>query len=280
MTESFRTWLYAPGDRPDRCIKALASEADQVIWDLEDAVREPDKLAARETLVKLLVQEPLTRMPWIRLNALDTPWGTDDLLALSEAFGTRTPRWVIPKTTRATIETLRCLGMVGEWLLIIESAAGLRDVWQMARPWQISGVTRLAFGSLDYRNDIGALETPDESELTMPRSLLVWASRVWGWPAPIDAVYPAIEDGEAIRTSAWRGRSLGMAGKMVIHPRQISPVQEAYAPTDQEIAWARDVLRAAEGGGAVKVQGEMVDRPVIERARRLIRDAGLSQDAE
>ncbi|MDA8206061.1 MAG: CoA ester lyase [Thermaerobacter sp.] len=268
-----RTWLYAPGDRPDRCLKALASPADQVIWDLEDAVTPDAKLAAREIIGELL-RRPLARTPWIRINSMDTVWGEEDVRVLARAYEKVEPRIVVPKmNTGAAARLAELSGVVAHWLLIVETAQGLLDALHSPRPWSLPGAARLAFGALDYRNDIGAVEMEDESELTVPRSLLALVSRGWGWPGPIDAVLPDIEDPDRVERSARRGRSLGMAGKMIVHPAQIAPVHRAFGPTDDERVWAQEVLAAAGSAGAVKVRGAMVDRPIIEQARRILESA-------
>lgn len=268
MAESYRTWLFAPGDHPERCLKALATKADQVIWDLEDAVAVDAKLSARKVLADLLATD-LSRVPWIRVNGLNTAWGRDDLTTLKKAFGHHMPRFVLPKATRTSVQEIR--EHTAQWLLIVETAQGIADLLDVAHAWPVSGVARLSFGALDYRNEMDARETADEAELLFPRSLMVLASKVWKWPAPIDAVFPDIEDQAAVRRSAERARNLGMPGKMVIHPRQIAAVHEAYAPSLEEEAWARTVLDAAESTtGVVKIRGRMVDRPVIEWARKIL----------
>lgn len=269
MAERFRTWLYAPGDRPDRCQKAMASLADQVIWDLEDAVSPEHKVRARDAVIKLL-RDRHPRRAWVRVNALNTEWGRDDLEELARIMGPDL-RVVLPKATYEAGEEIYRRGYGGEWLFIIETAQGLADVMEVKQPWPCDrGRVRFAFGALDYRNDIGALETEDEWELAFPRSLLAVDSRAWGWHGPIDAVFPGISNDEAVRAAARRARALGMAGKMIIHPQQISPVHQAYRPTTEEVGWAHDVVNASQQAGAVKVRGSMVDRPVLERARQIL----------
>lgn len=277
MLERFRTWLYAPGDRPDRCRKAMATHADQVIWDLEDAVSEDRKTFARDTVTALL-KEPFARKPWVRVNGWDTEWGLKDFERLHGVLGNHL-RVVVPKATLKVAQALQEYGFSGEWLFIIETAQGLADVMDMKTPWPVNGQARFAFGALDYRNDMGALETADEVEITLPRSLLVLASRVWGWLAPIDAVFPGIADGDAVEASSRRARVLGMAGKMIIHPQQIAPVHRAYAPRPEDVDWAEEVMKAAQSAGAVKVRGAMVDRPVIERARQILKETNEGGEA-
>jgi citrate lyase subunit beta/citryl-CoA lyase len=276
MPERTRSWLFAPADRPDRCLKALAGAADQVIWDLEDAVAPEAKEEARRTVRELLRQtagEP--RVPWIRVNGLFTPWGPEDLLSLQDAVSDARARWLVPKADARTVgrlEAWRREGKVrGQWLLLVETARGLDDLARAERPWLAGDAVRLAFGALDYQADLGAGPVgPDEAELAVPRHLMARRSRVFGWPAPIDAVYPGYRDPEGLRAAAERARRFGFAGKMVIHPDQIGPVHEAFTPTAEERAWAERVLAASRAGGVATVDGAMVDRPVVERARQIL----------
>lgn len=269
MTERYRTWLHAPGDRPYRCLKALVSGADQAIWDLEDAVYVAAKVTARKLVAELLCGN-LPRVPWVRINGLDTAWGEDDFKSLVGIFANRVPRFVIPKATVAIAQKVADFGVDGERLYIVETASGVADLMNAVRPWPSLGSARLAFGALDYRNDIRALETPDESELLFARSLLVVTSRQWGWPAPIDSAFPNISQGVGLKGSTQRGRALGMGGKMIIHPDQIRSVHEVYAPTAEELSRAERVLAATSSKGVVQVDGIMVDRPIIEQARQVL----------
>jgi citrate lyase subunit beta/citryl-CoA lyase len=276
MAERVRSWLFSPADRPDRCLKALASEADQVIWDLEDAVAPEVKEDARRAVRDLLARTADSpRVPWVRVNGLFTPWGAEDLLSLQDAVSDARARWLVPKAdarTVARLEAWRAEGRIrGQWLLLVETARGLDDLARAERPWLAGEAVRLAFGALDYQADLGAAAPgPDETELIVPRHLLTRRSRVFGWPAPVDAVYPAYRDPEGLRAAAERARRFGFAGKMVIHPDQIGPVHAAFSPTPAEREWAERVLAASRAGGAAAVDGAMVDRPVVERARQIL----------
>ncbi len=269
MMEPSRTWLFAPGDHPERCLKAVNSQADQVIWDLEDGVDASKKKEARKSLADLLAK-PLPRIPWIRINCPATPWARDDMEILARAHAHKMPKWVISKSTRKSVREVLQWGFPGQWLFIVETAQGVADLLDMNRPWDAGGSARLALGALDYRNDIGAFPTEEEAELAVPRTLLVLASRLWDWPPPIDAVYPFIDDVEGMEYRARRARQGGMGGVMIIHPRQIPAVHQAYEPSSDEIAWAQQVMAAAANSGAIRVEGMMVDRPVVERARRIL----------
>ena len=276
--ERFRSWLFAPGDSLDKCLKATQSAADQVIWDLEDAVSNGRKLQARQNVITLLEQLPASaHTPWIRINALDTSWGINDLVSVASAFSSRKPRWVIPKADQSSPIILQRIAeqkqlREGEWVLLIESAQGFWDLLHAQSSWRIPGSCRLAFGALDYIHDIGATGLTDSSVLVVPQTLLVWTSRVWHWPAPVDSVFSSIHDVMELGDSARKARAMGMAGKMVIHPAQIDPVNNAFLPSMQDYQWATSVIKAMESQGVTLVGGAMVDRPVLERARQILEE--------
>lgn len=270
-----RSWLFAPADNPHRCEKALASAADQVIWDLEDAVAPAHKEAARLSLGRLLVRrDGALPRAWIRINSPLSEWGEADLGFLSErgALG----RLVVPKADAASIDRLGGRVREGHWLLVLESARGL---WDLARGLLRSppGVSvRLAFGALDYALDLGIEPTGGaQAELLHARSEIVYLSRAQGYAPPVDSVHPGLADPKAVEMSARSGRAMGFAGKLAIHPAQIAPIHDAFAPDAERVAWARRVMAAvALGAGTVQVDGAMVDRPVIEQARRVLSASG------
>lgn len=262
--EHYRSWLFSPGDVPERCLKAIQTHADQVIWDLEDGVAAARKDAARDMLAHLLAELPGPQIPWIRIN---------DLADLAD-FGPH-PRWVVPKMDQKRFEQLRQRALSPrqhrEWLFIIESARGLWDLAHSATPWDLAGdPVRLAFGSLDYLNDLGAHTSPEEIELLGPRTLLPWISRAWNWPSPIDTVYPYLDNEAGFILSTQRGRTMGFEGRMIIHPQQIAPANQIFSPSEAERQWAEQIIAQSALIGAVRVHGEMVDRPVLERARRIL----------
>lgn len=277
MNTSDRTWLFSPADVPERCIKALNSGADHVIWDLEDGVSADHKDIARDTLRRLL---PISadREPWVRIQMLN------DVRELAPIAAR--PRWVVPKANGATFEQLQQIVADNphpnrEWLLIIESAGGLWDLLHAREPWRLGlDHVRLAVGTLDFINDIQGQPTTEETELWGIRSVLPWVSRAWEFPPPIDGVYPAMEDVPGLIASTVRARACGFAGRMIIHPRQIAPVHTTYRPSEAERQWATTVLSAATGSGAVRIAGQMVDSPVIERARRIQAQAAQYADRE
>lgn len=259
-----------PATRPELVAKALASGADLVVVDLEDAVAADDKTAARRIVAGL----PALPDVVVRCNSPSSPDGQADLQML------RSRSWagglVLPKVESAD-EVAEVVGAVGgsvAVLALIESAVGLCRAGEIAAA---EGVVRLAFGAVDYQRD---LDLPDDEQgLDHPRSVLAVQSRVAGLPAPVDGPVLALDDDEVLRASARRARVLGMRGKFCIHPRQVRAVNEAFSVTVAELAWARTIVRAAEaqGAGVLRVEGQMVDRPVVERARRMLGELGLDR---
>ena len=266
MSPSPRSYLFVPADRPERIAKALASGADAVIVDLEDAVAPAAKDAAREALRGWLAQAD--RRVVVRINGVDTPWfGADRALCRDAGVAAV----MLPKAERAGD-----LAFEGKPVLpLIETAVGIDALREIA---SAPGVERLVFGSIDFQLDLGI--EGDGEELLLFRSQLVLASRLAGLAPPVDGVSPAIDDTAALQANALRARRLGFGAKLCIHPRQVDVVNRALGPSDEELAWARRVLEASEkaGGAAVAVDGRMVDRPVILRAQALLRQGnGIAQ---
>jgi len=257
------TWLFVPGNRPARFAKARSSGADQVILDLEDAVNATDKETARLAVADWLAS---TGSGVVRINAPGTEWHDDDVASLAGLpglAGVMVPRADDPAVLTEVRQRLGGCDLVA----LLESAYAIHHAVEIA---ECPAVDRLAFGSMDFALDIDSAET-DEA-LLFGRSALVVASRIGGKPAPIDGVTASIGDDDAVRLAARRSRELGFGAKMCIHPTQIAPTAEAFRPTAAEIAWATDILAAAEATGtaAIAVAGAMVDRPVLDRARRII----------
>ncbi|WP_326810141.1 CoA ester lyase [Streptomyces scopuliridis] len=273
MRFSERTMLFVPGDRPERFAKAASSGADAVLLDLEDAVPEGNKAQAREASVAWLAHSP----GLVRVNAVSTPWHADDLAALAALPEATALRGVVlPKSSTApqvatVIERLPHRMPV---LALVENAIGLREAAAIAG---LPQVARMLFGSIDYALDTGITPSePDEPELLWARSALVNASRAAGLPAPLDGVFTHLDDLEALESSSRRSRALGFGGRLCVHPRQIATVHRAWQPGDDEIRWARRVVRAGgdSNGAAVRVDGQMVDLPLLRRARHVLSLAG------
>lgn len=258
-----RSYLFVPADRPERFAKALASRADAVIVDLEDAVAPQAKAAARDALARWLVQghEPV----WLRINSVDTEWFTADL-RLCGAPGVAGV--MLPKAERRTdLARISDAAPARPLLPLIETAAGFNALRELTH---CPGVQRLAFGSIDFQLDLGI--AGDNEELLFFRSQLVLASRLGGLAAPVDGVSTGINDTAQLQADTARARRLGFGAKLCIHPAQVRLVNEAFSPSTTEIAWAERVLEAAAqaGGAAVAVDGKMVDKPVLLRAQALL----------
>jgi len=259
-----RSLLFVPGSRPERFAKAVAAGASRVIVDLEDAVGPHDKDAARDAVrAWLSPQQPVV----LRINAADTSWFADDLALCAHAGVSAV---MLPKAEQPLVAEVVRAG-ARSVIALMESAAAFATLGLLA---SAPGVERLAFGSIDFQGDLG-MRDATEDDLLAFRSALVLASRAAGIGAPIDGVTAALDDEARLREDVMRARRLGFCGKLCIHPRQVAVVNALFAPTADELAWARRVLDATRnaGGNAVSVDGRMVDRPVVLRAEAILREA-------
>jgi len=267
--ESAVTALFVPGDRPERFGKACEAGPGLVIIDLEDAVASDSRPAAREAAAAFLSSPAASaRVPvLVRINAAGTPDFALDVAALAALPAGALPGVVLAKAEDPrVVDTVRAaLGDV-PIIPIVESARGLASAEALAAA---AGVVRLAFGALDFSLDLDC--APDDAVLLPARSRIVLASRLADRAAPLDSPSTAIADEAVVRDAAARARALGFGGQLCIHPSQVRVVEAAFAPTEAEIEWARRVVGAE--GGAARVDGRMVDRPVTERARRLLERA-------
>lgn len=257
------TALFVPGDRPDRFAKALASGADVVIVDLEDAVGPADKSAASDNVRAALAAGRSRIM--VRINPPGTSWYADDL-DLIAAFGPEDGLVgvVIAKAESADqVSAVRARAREDvDIVALIESAVGVHAVHEIAA----SGTDRLALGAIDLALD---LDSTSETLLDQVRFQLTLASRVAELPPPLDTPSVEIRDLGAVAESAQRARAFGFGGKLCIHPAQLAAVKAAFVPTASEVSWAELVL-TADTHATTQVDGIMVDRPVIERARRIL----------
>ncbi|WP_031470599.1 HpcH/HpaI aldolase/citrate lyase family protein [Sciscionella sediminilitoris] len=253
--EAATTFLFVPGDRPDRFDKVTASGADVAILDLEDAVGPQDKDVAREHIRVWLAAGG---QAMVRINAAGTPWFDADL---DLAYSQQAPV-MLPKAEKLdVVASLSGLSV----LPLVETAAGVANV---ARLCAAPGVVRLAFGSVDLAAQLGVAHD-DPVALDHARARLVLASAAAGIAAPIDGVTTNLREDSATSHDARHARRLGFRGKLCVHPRQLEAVRAAFAPTADELAWARRVTAAA-GTSAAAIDGEMVDKPIVDRARRLL----------
>lgn len=268
-----RSFLFVPATRPERFAKALASGADAVIIDLEDAVAPGEKAQARQLLAQAWASLAMTGRArvLVRVNAGNTAWHGDDLNLLG---GLGVAGVVLSKAEHAAqlSHVAAVLGPACVLVPLIESVAGLDAADALARCPQ---VLRLAFGNLDFQADAGLICGPDEAELTAVRLAVLLASRRALLPSPIDGVTAATQDTAQLARALLRCRSGGFGAKLCIHPSQVAAVNAAFTPSPAEIDWARRVLAASEaaGGGVVSLDGRMVDTPVLLLAQRTLAHA-------
>jgi citrate lyase subunit beta/citryl-CoA lyase len=265
-----RSFLFVPATRPERFAKALASGADAVIIDLEDAVAPADKLAARQMLAQAWPGLSATERARVllRVNASATVWHGDDLTLLGQ-LGVASV--MLPKAESAAhlAHVAGALGSACALLPLIESVAGLDAADALAHSPQ---VLRLAFGNLDFQADAGMTCGPDEPELTAVRLAVVLASRRAQLASPVDGVTPGTHDTAQLERDVLRSRRGGFGAKLCIHPSQVALVNQAFTPSPVELDWARRVQAAFDsaGGGVFSLDGRMVDAPVLRLAQQTL----------
>jgi citrate lyase subunit beta / citryl-CoA lyase len=268
------TWLYVPGDRPDRFAKAVASGADVVIIDLEDAVAPVRKDEARANAVAYLRARTGGAVAvHVRVNDLATERGRDDLAAVGElADAVR-----VPKVDSAAV--LDAVTGAPAYALL-ESAAGIVNAREIAVHPRAAGV---ALGEQDLAAE---LSITDETAMNHLRLQVVLAAAAAGLPPVPLSVYPDVKDEAGLVASCRAGRSLGLFGRTAIHPRQIPVIRRAFRPTEEEAARAAEIVEAVEraeeaGIGAIALpDGRFADAPIVARARRTLALARQLADAQ
>ena len=267
-----RSFLFVPANRPERFVKALASGADAVIIDLEDAVPVADKAAARENLASVLIgftAHERARLV-LRINASGTLWHDEDLRALGTAMPALAGVMLAKaETVESLLRVANAVGPTCALIPLVESVAGLDAADALALAPQ---VLRLAFGNLDFQADAGMACGPDEAELVPVRLALALASRRANRVAPVDGVTPGLQEYAQLEIDVQRSRRSGFGAKLCIHPSQVAIVNAAFAPTAGELDWAQRVLQAFElaGGGVFSLDGRMIDAPVLRLAQQTL----------
>jgi citrate lyase subunit beta / citryl-CoA lyase len=269
-----RSLLFAPGDDERKLDKAAAAGAHGVIADLEDGVAPSAREAARASIEAAFAGDPRGLLRCVRINPPDSPDHERDLELVR---GLPEIAIVLPKASPAGLADLPATAPV---IAIVESAAGLDGARELAAH---EAVEALALGNLDLSADLGLRPRRDGMELLAPRAMLVLVSAVAGIRAPFDGVHADFRDEAGLREEVELGASLGMRGKLCIHPAQVAAVNEGFAPSQPELAWARAVLEEAEaagreGRGVAVLDGAMIDAPVIRRARALLEGESTEVD--
>jgi len=275
IVKAFRSLLFVPANRPERFAKAIAAGPDAICIDLEDAVPPHEKANARPALMDWLVKRG--RQPCavgVRINGLNTLDGFRDVVAMADD-GVRPDFIMVPKAYAASaLDDLReALGLarsagasVPLWA-VVESVAGLRAAAELAKACgQTGGVL---FGGADFSAEIGT--AMGWEALFHARSTLAVQCRM---PPTglLDVPFLDINDADGLRVEAERVRALGFTGKACIHPSQVAMVNAVFAPSEAEIGWAKRVIAAGQqaAGGAILLDGKLLDTPVYLRAERIL----------
>ncbi|HEY0200628.1 MAG TPA: CoA ester lyase [Burkholderiaceae bacterium] len=267
------SFLFVPATQPERLPKALASGADVVIADWEDAVAPADKQAARSALLAAMAALDAAQRArlLVRINAEGSPWFVADLQALAPLMALGLGGVVVPKAERTqTLQAVaRATGPQAALLPLVESVAGLAAVDALAVAPQVA---RLAFGHLDFQVDAGMACAEDEAELLPVRIALVLASRRAGLAAPLDGVTVDTRNSERMARDAERARRMGFGGKLCIHPAQVPALHAAFDPDEAAVIQAHRVQQALQqaGGGVCVLDGRMVDAPVLAQAQQTL----------
>jgi citrate lyase subunit beta/citryl-CoA lyase len=283
-----RSLLFVPGDSLRKFEKARQTAADVLILDLEDSVSADRKDEARAITRTMLAADRGTQDLYVRVNALDTEQTLADLAA---ALPARPDGVMLPKC-----ESAADVAKVSLWLDGLEAAHGLpvgstrviAIATETARA--LLGLTGYAkagprlvglmWGAEDLAASLGATANADETGYTSPfrlaRDLCLIAAKAAGVEA-IDTVYTRIDDLDGLAREAGAARRDGFSAKAVIHPKHVEAVNAAFAPTEAEIAWAREVVdafAADRGTGVVKIGGKMIDKPHLKAAKSILASAG------
>lgn len=279
-----RTVLFSPGDRPEMMRKAPGTGADTVVFDLEDAVAPGSKETARSAVHEVLSDpafDPDCEVA-VRVNPIGVAAAAD--LAAVVGPDVRLDSVMLPKVERGPdVDALERLLAEHDRslpvLALVETATGLLHAEEVAAA---DATVAVAFGAEDYVASIGANRTDDGTEVGYARQHVVAAAAAAGVDA-IDTLNTDFEDVEALHEDARRAVDLGFDGKLCIHPSQVGPVNDAFTPDESDVRWARKVLAAKrdadeDGRGVFRVDGQMIDAPLVARANRIIERSGSGDD--
>ena len=262
--------------------KALASGADAVVLDLEDAVapeRRPEARSAAGDIIEEVAGRPGTPDILVRLSRVPGGYSVEDLdtVVRPGLYGIRLPKAESADAITAVADRLRDAECTGAWAgagrvmidITIESALGATRVPQLLG--SSDRVARVGLGTSDLLADIGAVGDDDLATLHV-RSALVLQSRAAGVAPPIDSVHVRLDDADGLRASARRARALGFFGKSIIHPRQIGIVHEVFTPSAEELEHARRIIETyeaslREGSAVMSQDGDFIDAAIVQRAR-------------
>lgn len=278
------TLLFVPGNNPAMVQNAGILGADTIIFDLEDAVSREQKDAARRLLTRALTALDYGDCETsVRINAMDTPFWEQDLMAVAKAG---VDGIVVPKAERAE-DLKRIAGILDEiegaegvfLIALVESALGVENVYEIATATpRLRGVF---FGAEDYTADIGAARTKESAEILWARGRIVNGAAAAGVEA-IDTPYTDVEDLEGLKADTRFAKGLGFDGKASISPRHCAHIREIFMPGEAEVRQALRVIEAvkaaeAAGKGVVSLDGKMIDKPIVLRALKVLKSAGIKE---
>ena len=275
MTEP-RSWLFVPADSERKIAKALDSDADAVIFDLEDSVAPAQKAAAREIL-KGLPKRSNGPEWWVRVNPLGSEYHKDDLTLIGSAY---VHGIVLPKAESCAdvIELAHRTGNIPIHAIVTETAASLFGLLSYRDPK--SPLAAMSWGAEDLSAALGASSKTDaDGDLSftyrLARSLCL-AGAVAAGVQPVDGVFADFKDEDGLRAEAEAARREGFTGKLAIHPAQVPVINFAFTPSPDEVRHAEEIVAAFEAhpdAGVLSVGGKMVDRPHLVQARRVLERA-------
>jgi citrate lyase subunit beta/citryl-CoA lyase len=284
--ELLRSLLFVPADSRKKIEKARALRPDALIFDLEDAVSPDRKSEARALLSDELKSHAKTgARVFVRVNSVGSELFSADLKVAVDAA---VDALALPKcgsaadVAQADREIAQAEGQKGippgklKLVLILETALGVVRAYDLAR--SSARAIALNFGAEDYSADMGINRSQAVEQITFARSMVAQAAHAAGLEA-IDTVFTDFHNETGLIEEVRQAKLMGYTGKALIHPSQIEPVHRAFAPSEPEVAWAREVLEAFEaaktsGSGVIAVRGRMVDEPVVIQARRILQQSG------
>ncbi|MDO4441792.1 MAG: CoA ester lyase [Moraxella sp.] len=265
--DHFSTYLFVPATRLDRAVKAAGSGASHIIIDLEDAVEPEHKAQVRDDLLAFDRQSDIPY--WLRINAAHTCDYTHDVKLLNEL--THAQGVLLPKTESALSVTALHQATSLPIIAVIETAKGVLNIPQIATA---AGLFAMTYGCLDLGKSLGVLADTPSAKVVFDRirTDLLLHSVANGLSAPIETIFADFQDDSGVGEFAKYAQAFGFGGQLLIHPRQVPPVQRATTPSDEVLNFARQVLAVHDetGRAVFSVQGKMVDLPVINWAKNLL----------
>ncbi|WP_371156339.1 CoA ester lyase [Jannaschia sp. 2305UL9-9] len=270
----YRSVLYIPGSRERALEKARGLPVDAIIFDLEDAVAPDEKANARKTLSDALAHGGYgARARIVRVNGADTPWGADDLAAISttDADAILLPKVNSPADVAEVADMLDVAGSRAAIWAMMETPEGILNAAAIAQAPRMGG---FVMGTNDLAKDLGCRNRADRLPMMFALQACLLAARAHGIPC-IDGVYNAFKDEAGLTAECEQGRDLGMDGKTLIHPAQVAIANTVFAPTEEDADLARRQIEAfdaakANGQGVAVLDGRIVENLHVDTARKTL----------